>query len=321
MAEDQRTCPGRHSDDRPAPGLRNDEYLCTDCVSRARRQLRSLYADLAELELTELRQTRSADLTGRHRSKGDERPLPFNPKASSTRTDVMKYLRAWAEFAAGLDTLRPSLIGTDADAYASIDALIENVDWLRTHEQGPQLADVIGKLRRQLRSNADRRESRWFAGVCGQKLTVLDVTVTTDGSTLTITEPRVTWCKFELWATPGEAIVTCDGHNAPSGRPLTACGAEHSAVDRNRYTIESARDQWLPLDVILTALPSLIGRSIDRKTVNQWSSRKLISPPRSVPGKRAKVYRAGDIIALAMPKSKRQRRARAARRKADQEIA
>jgi hypothetical protein len=147
-------------------------------------------------------------------------------------------------------------------------------NWYRTDEQGPGCAQAIGFVTNCVRSAIDRYDRRWYAGECGQPITVVDLVE--DGDALrAVTREDV--CRADLYAKPGVGIVTCDGYREPDG--IGGCGALHPAVTRHRYVLATLRAKQLPLDAILSVVPSLIGGTVpEPETVRQWRHRGKLRP-------------------------------------------
>lgn len=287
-ADQPRNCPGYHPGEDEAQELRPDEHLCRSCVRRVRRQLQQLGQDMLDLDATVSRQTVGGNLVGGRRGRREvDAPLPYQPQASTERRAILSRLRAWAEFVAEscgepLAPLPSEHLWTFLDLRRSVDALIEHVTWLRTDEQGPSLALAIAGSRGQLRAALDRREERWFAGVCGVETTLVDVTVEAPadegGPERIVARTRVGPCEADLYARPGRAVIVCDGYGEPRG--IGGCGAMHPALVWHKRTVRLLRAQLLPLPAILEVLPQLIGR--DRMpaadTLKKWRQRGRLRP-------------------------------------------
>jgi hypothetical protein len=329
----ERHCPGRqhHGADHP-PALRPDEYLCRECVARAMRDVEALAAELTEAEVTATRRARTYRGAGKMRDPDEDwrgathalRPtqLPFDDWAAAVRADQVDLLRDWADFIRPLRKLDPLERRDSPRRLAEIlDALKAGRNWMRTNEQGPLCADAIAIARHRLRAVIDRSEERWYAGRCGQPVTVVELD-DVDGVITPVARESI--CTADLYAAPGKAAIVCDGYREPVG--FNGCGAVHPALTRHKYVVRTLREKVLPLDAILSVLPSLIGRSPEPGTVRLWRHRGKLRPVVSLrrradggwrTGER---YRGSDVIDLALdgrpgPKARASDAARAERAK------
>lgn len=303
-----RVCPGHHDVD---IALRDDEHLCRFCVGRAMRNLEMLAAEFNEVDVTVTGRARTYRGAPRPRVPDEDwrgaehalrpTPLPFNEHADTVRAAQVDLLREWADFAGRLPQLGRDVPPDSPHRIAQIlDTLKQARNWLRTNEQGGACADAIAHARQQLRATIDRRDERWFAGPCGQPVTIIEIDEH-DG----VLVPRAVTgpCTADLYARAGAAAIVCDGYREPVG--INGCGATHPAMARHKYVIRTLRDKLLPLPAILAAIPQLTGRNPDRETVKKWRQRGKLRPVVSLTkgpegwttGTR---WRGGDVLDLVL---------------------
>lgn len=336
--------------DRPCPGhdcarpLNPDETLCRRCTHRAERIIGDLPAEAIELDITISRQTRTAT-NGRRRLRDDEieqdwrgtehaqpaRPLPWNEHAATNGDDALALLYEWADYIAqwhgekGLPvrTSRPAA-GRAPLATQAAGILLRHIDWIRTAQQGPDLAHAMWITRQRVRALTDRPLERVWAGPCHA---LLPATVTHTDGTITVS-PTKTRCQLDLYRAWGSDTLTCDGHNDPGGQP--GCGAVHTLDDRRKKWLLAALDEHhVPLRTAWETLPLLLAADItapEWDTVRKWTQyqdktdergKTYRVPPRlrpvAVTSRGVKLYRGGDILQLVadqQPRRGRRRRVR-----------
>jgi hypothetical protein len=331
-----RLCPGSHTIDHPAPGLRNDEYLCRGCVRHAERVLGDLPSLTRDVEVTVTKQDRS---TKGRKSSGKEQPLPANLSASDRARRSLELLFEWADHVAAwngstglpaftanrpLQELVPQAVGI----------LLHHGDWMRSNEQGPDLANAVRCVRRDLRAIVDRRPDRLYAGPCEADLDY---------------PPEFGYrCGLPLYREWGTDDITCDGHTVnllPGQWSPTGCGHTHPVAERREWLRAEVDGRLLPLRLVWESLYVLIpGCQVEWDTAKQWTREREqripirdkhgqqrydrrgkpmvrihTSPPRLEPQGWAiddsPLYRGSDILMLAEDKRVRRGRRRVDRAK------
>lgn len=318
-----RSCPGHHSIERPAPALRDDEYLCRGCARTAERILGDLPSLTRDLETTVTRQDRTSG--GSKRTAGAERPLPVNLTASDRGREVLALLFEWADFVAGWHRAKglPILAAhrplTELVPHA-VAILLRNADWIRSNEQGPDLARALHCIRRDMRRLIDRRPERLYAGPCQADLGY---------------DPELRYdCRLPLYREWGADAIACDGHTpnmVPGQWVPSGCGHTHPAAERATWLIAQVQEQLLPLRLVWENLYVLIpGCQIDWPIAKQWTrarhqrivqpgkkrARVIVTPARLEPQGWADdepLYRGADILRLAEDKPTRRGRRRVRR--------
>lgn len=330
---------------RPCPGLACDtalgevEFLCRKCQHRAEKALGDLPALTRDLEhVTVARQDHI-----QHASSGKARtpdedwrgsthalvrtPWPADVNASQRGRDVLELLFEWADHIAhwydqrGMPLFTQHRPLTELVPYA-VAMILGHSDWMRTAEQGPDLANAIHCIRRDLRRIVDVRPARLYAGPCNADLGYGDGLGYTCGLSL-----------FRQW---GADDIACDAHQ-PSGAvgwwPSTGCEHTHLAADRTEHLRASVEEHLLPLRLLWESLYLLEPKAsgIDWKTVQQWTKERRqrtvigvtatgrdrvkihVTPARlAAAGHDGKhpLYRGADVLALARDTGARRGRKR-----------
>jgi hypothetical protein len=308
-----RTCPGYGC----GAALR-DGYLCRSCQRRAERILGELPSLAREVETTIARQDRGA--TGR-RGDGAEQPLPVNLTAGdrARHPDVLPLLFEWADHVAacysvtGLPVFAAALPMT-VTVPRAVAVLLRYADWMRLAVQGPELANALSCVRRDLRKIVDRPPSRTYAGPCQARVAIVDDGAVVGGRR----------CPLALYRYWGADEITCDGHLDPEGRE--GCGTVHPASERAEFLVDQVRQQLLPLRLVWESLYVLLpGCQVDWATAQRWTRPQRI---RDDAGVRIKIrvvaarlepqawagdtplYRGADILRFAEDKAPRRGRRR-----------
>lgn len=340
---DQQPCPGHHTPERPAPGLRPGEQLCHHCVRRAEHQLTEIAALAGQLDrVTIARLDRVQHAAGAARRAPDQdwrgtanalpaTPWPANVDAAERGREVLELLFEWADHVAawhrieGLPAFtRHVPLAQLAGRAAAV--LVHHSRWMRDQQQGPDLAHAIWCVRRDLRQLVDTQPARLYAGPCG--------------ADLGYGEGLGYRCGLPLYQAWGRDTIRCDGHR-PSGdqRPRwnTGCGAGHEVTDRQVFLRASVDGALLPLKLLWQSLHVLVGQpasDVAWKVVEAWtrprtqrvetvarSGRKLVrlvtTPPRltaaGVDLAGRPLYRGGDVLQLAEDGQRRRGRRRITR--------
>lgn len=332
---DQRTCPGSHSIAHPAPALRNDEHLCRGCVRHTERILGDLVALTRDVETTVTRQDRVGTRNGA-RAIGHDRPLPVNVHTSDKARKSLALLFEWADFVAERNSVRglPSFartipLGTLVPRAVAI--LLHYSDWMRLDQQGPDCANAIRSVRRDLRALVDAPPERLYAGPCEADL----------GYDKTLGYR----CSGQLFRRWGSEEITCDGYRPDRliGEHRFGCGTVHATAERRTWMRAEVEERLLPLRVLWEDLYELVpGCELDWKTVRQWTQERrqrvakrdtnglervdsrgkpmvtvIVTPPRLEPQAwdcDVPLYRGSDVLKLAEDGGLRRGRRRRTRR-------
>lgn len=342
-----RTCPGQHSTERPAPALRNDEYLCSGCVHRAERVLGDLPALAHDLEVTVSRQARTYRAAPRGGVPDEDwrrtdqalapRPLPVDVATSERARTVCALLFEWADYIAtwhrmkGMPVFAAYRPLTELVPQA-VAILLSKTDWMRSNEQGPDLATAMHCVRRDLRNLIDTRPERLYAGPCHADLGY---------------DPELGYrCELPIYREWGHDEITCDGHQQqprPGRWYSTGCGSVHATSTRRDWLRAEIEERLLPLRLVWEDLHELVpGSQLEWKTVKQWTEERRtrvpqrdktgrpildqtgrekvrinVTPPRLEPqawSGATPLFRGADILRLAEDKpARRGRRRRVAR--------
>lgn len=283
---ESRECPGRHTVEHPAPALRADEYLCRSCVRHAERVLADLPSLVRDLETTVTRQTRTYRASARGAQSPDEdwrgsahalpaTPLPVDLTASERGRTVCELLFEWTDYLATwhgvkgmpiyarympLTQLVPSAVGV----------LLRFADWMRSNEQGPDLANAVQCIRRDLRAIVDCRPERLYAGPCDADLGYA---------------PELGYrCQQHLYRQWGHDEIACDGHRQQprAGRWYSSgCGTIHTSQQRREWLRADVESRLLPLRLVWESLYELVpGCDVDWQTAKQWTRERQQRIPR-----------------------------------------
>ncbi|GAC1366662.1 MAG: hypothetical protein NVSMB4_21230 [Acidimicrobiales bacterium] len=235
-----------------------DMYLCTSCADSLRSDLQSVPWLCDELETTLTRQGRMSHSVGGS-SKGRERPLPFDSRASEV---------AWLLHNV-LSTTALDLCETRGITYPGVDAspaiaswLARNVAAIRLEESAEQIMDEVTDAVAQCRRVIDTPRGRVFAGPCGE-------------------EGDKGRCGADLYASPGKPTVVCG-----------ECGAEHDVELRRVWLLEQARGYMGTAATLAALLPWFLGEPITRKRITYYGVKGM--PKYEVDGETH--YKVGDVV-------------------------
>lgn len=268
------------------------DQLCRKCVRRVADWIGEIPELVTDLEMTFSRQSVGAPTPGR-KSKGDEKPLPFDdsPKMRTARGHVTLFME-WAEYVARMVHFpvsarrvmptTPASTRTMRLALAGSDLLLRNLGFLRVSPEAGNLAKAIAGIRSGLLAAIDRPPMRLHAGPCGA---LNDALVITEANGVVVPRIERVACDAPLFSQAGDLILTC-----------RQCGAKHTARSRRAFKIAAFRDDVLTLDQITEGIEHLYGWTLDRALIRQWRRRrKLIA---CVSGT-VESFRVADVLQLA----------------------
>lgn len=267
---------------RARPG---DRSVCGACTTDLRRAIRDLPWLYEQLIITMSRQDRLG--AGRGRGKQDERPLPYDERASRTSQRLMIVVDRWFMRIAktGPQTIPPITaaplcpkcshescrtlrIATtwQPPAHGTIPDLAEwlgrHVDgYLRHHPDAPQaVADII-RVKDDALAAINRPPERLYAGRCA-------------------TEE----CDGELYALPGGSRISCN-----------RCEATHDIAVRQAIMRRHAEDALATASQAAWTVTSL-GHRISPGRIRTWASRRRLLSHGQLNGHA--VYRIAEILTL-----------------------
>lgn len=237
------------------------DALCAGCVRHAQRVLadiRGLFADLGD---TVARRGRGAHLADVRTRGLKATPLPFveGPRITQAREEL-DVLGHWATYATGQPV--HTVIG-------AVNVLARSDSWFRIDPEAKRCIDVLHAVRNTLRAAVDRPPTVVYLGRCGAPVIAGMLSVGADGddgATITV-EAVDTVCDSTLGEVLGDNSIKC-----------RACGKIHTPGSRNSTAIAAMYGAVLPLDVILDALPHLIGHRPKARTVRSWRQRGQLRP-------------------------------------------
>jgi len=252
---------------------------------------------------------------GGHRKKGDDQPLLVKVRhdgqtVSDVVDGVLSLLYEWTDHVAAFygESSLPLQVRGDVRpprhllVPTAAGTLLRHVDWMRSDEQGPDLAHAVWTVRRDLRVIIDRPPERTYAGPCQSPLLVMGADPDQDGPIRFVA--RETRCKRELYRKWGSDVITCDGYDPDPRLRGGGCGAQHLAINRDVWLVASVTEELLPLRLLWESLYVLVpGCLVDWETVRRWPRRNNGSPPRLIAHTLTPMgqplYRGGDVLALA----------------------
>lgn len=262
------------------------DVVCPVCLARFARQLGDVPALLAELEVTRYEPRRGGSLAG-GRAIGHARPLPFNAEAAELAGEIRREVVGCAREV--MRDLHMPEHWAEWTLYASVGFLLGHLGWFAADggERARQAISWLGERTAAARRMILGPSGRWYAGVCGAPLTELSVGVGFGlvGDVLVpavdVERARGGWCDQPLFAsTAAICDIEAPGRTAASEAVVVcrACKAKHPLVERRSRVIESARESLLPIDVILSALPWLIGSKVNAATARSWRRERKYRP-------------------------------------------
>lgn len=253
---------------------RDDTFVCDHCVRRLRRDLGDIPYYAEQLDVTLARQGRQ----GAYRvgSRSSERPLPFDWTASVTVGTLVNTLTVWA---------RSMGVRPQPNISALCTHMIGAVDWVRTAPEGPQMVDEIRYLIGEIRARVDRPPD-WYAGPCRAQSFLADVVEDAEGAiSLRVSEER--HCNATLWTRLDSRIIVC-----------RECKAKHIVAERRGWLVRQVEQTLVPLNLVVDALPTLIGVTVSRDTARKWVTRGRLER-RGLSGDGVELFSGADIMDLA----------------------
>ena len=278
-----------------------DAFLCEGCTSALRVALRATRDLIAELRLSQTRQTAMPEASGTgpgcsHAGDcGCGASLPWDDHASRKATRLRTELNSWVRILLA-ETYgepitcphpscdhRPRCATRTAIWDALRDAAHDPGRWLadrmssiRLREWAPSFAEDITRRIEDGWQAVDRPEDRLYAGPCGG--TLIGMTAHLEVNTAT--------CERRLWATPEQSAIRCK-----------ACGNTVIVADRQAVMLTAAAGLLMPAGQIATALTLMLRRRVSANTIRSWAHRGILTR-RDIPPTTSPTYRVGDVLDL-----------------------
>jgi hypothetical protein len=268
----------------PTPGCGRsrpgDRSVCGACTTDLRRAIKDLPWLYEQLLVTASRQDRLGTGGGRA-TKADERPLPYDERASRTSKQLMitvdrwymlikktgpatppagpvcatcthsscKYVRAW----------RPPSNGTIPELAGWLSGHVDG--YLRHHPDAPQAAADFFRIRDNAFATINRPPDRLYAGRCASP-----------------------GCKGDLFALPGGSRIDC-----------SRCDATHDITTRQATMRRHAEDALATASQAAWTITSL-GHPISPGRIRTWVNRSRLFSHGQINAH--PVYKIAEILAL-----------------------
>lgn len=239
-----------------------DATICPSCTGQAATYLRRIPWLTEQLTITLTRQARLGDRNG---PRSRETPLVYDPRASVDLETFDADLSRWAYAVAEHRDVTVDEPPTPAGLSRWL------LRWNGAAAQHPEAGDYVAELDAMVRAaerTIDRAPDQRCLGPCDM--------------------PE---CEAWLYVPMHAVIAYC---------PNPDCDAEYRVEDRRAWLLEQSVDQLRTAAQLSRELPWIAGVTIDRKRINQWSSRDRLT--RYLPGpddSRAPRFRVGEVIDLA----------------------
>lgn len=237
-----------------------DGLLCDRCIGGIRRDLRTVAEFWPEMTMPTV--TRSPFDGG---SAGSESsPLPVDLDASDASDEIRDRLVGIVRIldlddAKGLPDWPP----------AWCTWISERAQRIRGHAAVADLVAEIRLCRRMVLRHAGGHEPPLYCGQCDT-------------------------CGSDLYAGHGKGLAIC--HRCKQAEVVTP---PVDVAERRAKMLAEAETMWVTKDELLTAVPSMYGVSLNRKTVESWVRRgRLLTDP---DGR----FRVGDVLDLVHGESRR----------------
>lgn len=255
----------------------DDAYICLNCISKLRHALWKLTATnapsssgergrslLDELEATITGQARIRSRnTGLPGASGGELGLPWNEFAATVKEQLHATLVDWVITTAGYHNLTLTTL---------FPGLADAAEWLTDHVWSIASMEIAGQAVAAILAAVtaverviDRPAERRYCGPCHPD------------------------CGGQVWGWLDKSVARC-----------ADCQAEYDAWERREWLLEKARAYVLTAAEASRAIPALLGRELNVKTIRSWANYPRANQPRlEVAGHTAEgtpLYRLGDIV-------------------------
>jgi hypothetical protein len=251
--------------------IRDHAFLCHDCTRTLEKHLAELPALATDLDTT---LTRTSRIGGRGIGivvRGQDRPVPWNDRASRTAAALKALVVTWAQHAldlrrrpdgpacrrcthpscAALRSYDPP-IGDTVQALSTY--LLAALPTLRHLPEVTQLADEVDAITRLAAKVIDRPAEQTYFGPCGA------IEYWPDGEPI-LCAAR---CPADLYGPDDAKQLTCG-----------KCAAEHDVTTVRAYLLSEAEDQ-LVTAADLSKFLSAYGEPLTAERIRQWASRGLL---------------------------------------------
>ena len=210
----------------------------------------------------------------------DESPVPFSPRASAARDELLTRLTEAADaIAHRAEFFRPLNTFTALSRF-----LASNVRWIRSQHDGPAMVRHLTAVIRDASRVVDRPADLVMLGHCNYEYSE-DV----DG------HDAGDLCGAALYAPANRDEVTC-----------RSCGAVHQAGDRRAWLLREVEGVTLPATSLQRAVDGL-GITVNTKQLENWAARGRLVPAGTIRvlGRDRPTYRVGDVIDVVNAERKR----------------
>lgn len=278
-----------------------DATLCTSCTTKLERDLGDLPGLAEDLEIA---QTRQSVMGTRYGAASNERPLPWDERASKATEAVRAALTAI------IHSMNPQQPPGNNLTSMSRWLLMHTPD-IRQRDDADDIVQQVKLTLRAARWVIDRPGDNWYAGPCrAEYATEPALTAVTDttcncichiggayrpacdtpggcGLLHQVTDPEPNaCCVIDLYAKHDADTVRCRN-----------CGTEHDTAERQAWLLDAARDTLAHAELIGRAAPNL-GIDITPSAIRGYALRGRLAA-KSVDRDGRPLYRVGDVIDLA----------------------
>ena len=147
------------------------------------------------------------------------------------------------------------------------------------------MVEEIRYLVHELRGRIDRPPD-WYAGPCRSVTVVADVVCDLSGMiSLDLGVEKI--CHATLWTRLDSRYVVC-----------RECQVRHPVAERRTWLVTQVADALVPLNMLVDALPTLIGVTVSRDTARKWVARGRLQP-RGLSVGGVDLFRGADVMELA----------------------
>jgi hypothetical protein len=201
----------------------------------------------------------------------DESPVPFSPRASDARAELLAALTQAADaIASRADLFRP------LDTFRALSRfLASQVSWIRVQHDGPAMVRHLTGVLTAASRVVDRPADVVMLGHCNGTI----------GEGIEGRRPGDT-CGVALYAPANRPEVTC-----------RTCLHVHQAHDRRAWLLGEAEEVTLPAAALQRAIDGL-GVDVTPKQIMHWAARGRLEPAGSIRvlGRDRPTYRVGDVL-------------------------